>query len=168
MSETWGEMRAEISAQFAGHVPYDEASERLCMEAWQRNPARVASEVQRLAGAQASGQVRFPWSVLAKMAPSIGAEVDRGAVADPTAARSKAVRCFDSWLRNAGIHYDRWVEVADEIFGERGMLRHWRDDDALIGYVKHSWEEHKHIGAEVEREALERAASYRKAKEAVK
>jgi hypothetical protein len=164
---TWGEMREKIVDAFAGQAPYDENDEHKIVEAWQRNPRRIEVEVERLAQRQTVGQVTFPWRVLAKIAPTIIGPVDATATANVDAEKARAQRRFLSWIRNAGLHCDRWEDVYDEAFGERGRLQLWKDEGDVIDEVRACWEEHRPRGVEVERRAEERMLRYRKQGEPV-
>lgn len=169
MSEAliWGDARESIEHSFAGQVPYDEHDEQLVMNAWQRNPHRVMAEVERLAAKQQRGEITFPWRVLSKIAPSIISRVDQNARADVDAEKARAQRRSLSWVRNAGLHFDRWQDVFDEVFGERGNLRLWREDEAVVQAVRDCWEEVRPEGVRLQEEVELRAHRHRQAHEPV-
>lgn len=148
-SYDWLEERSKAIALF-GDQPHAE-TEQDVLEHFQRSPALVIEEIASVGQSVQSGSVRSGWAVLRKR---LGA-VDRANVivsAEPS--REKRISQAEQWMRVAGLHFDRWDEVEDELFGDRGKLRSWPE---LKERMQSLWSEQRVIGELVEREEIERA-----------
>jgi hypothetical protein len=75
--------------------------------------------------------------------------------------RDKAEAIGRAWIRNAGLHYDRWGEVEDDLFDEHfGRLYLFRHDDELRDTMRRVWGELVTIGVAIEREFESRAGRW--------
>lgn len=159
---TWDNALSEITAMLQGRAPFSVEEESAVMQAWARNPAAVMTLARKAAAAYANGTIARPWAWLAKAASAeADKRVNRSVTADPTGEIDTAERKAVVWMRNIGVHYDRWSEVEDDLFGERGLLRHWRDDPLLLEGWRDRWVSLRPEGAAAEVEALMRADLWR-------
>lgn len=74
----------------------------------------------------------------------------------------------ERWIENVGLLYDHEEPVIEELFGERGMLRHQAGDAQLQERLLALWRRHRPRGEQVEQEFLARAARNRKTLEAMR
>lgn len=63
-------------------------------------------------------------------------------------------------MRAAGKHYDRWPEVEEELFGERGLLSAY-DSPKLREKMRALWDEARPEGELIEKQAEERAEKWK-------
>lgn len=167
----WRQLRAKAVRGFNNETPF-EATEREIVEAFKANPQAVTNEVDRLVADIARGSdIRSAWAVLRRNV-SATASAGPSVIVNDDSEREKWVGLAQRWMRNVGLLFDRWSEVDDELFGDRGCLRHWKDDPALRTHMRSLWDELRPLGEEVEADELERAkrwlASQTKVKEARK
>jgi hypothetical protein len=153
----WTDIRDEAIA-LCNETPYADTEERI-LAIFQRTPALVVAEMEAVGGAYRRGGLRSFWAVLASRVEERAA---RGAGVEVNGAneRDVTVRRAHQWLRNVGMHFDCWPEVEDELFGERGMLRHWADESDLRDEIKAGWTRLGPAGEKVEAEAEERARAW--------
>src|SRR5262245_24261920 len=117
MSEHWADLYAYAVQAFAGDRP-GRMLEQRCAAAFQRAPAAVRLEVDRVAADLRAGRLRSPWPVLARRlewAPVFDV------VADGTDELERLERLALAWVRNAG-RLAPWSECELELFGRRGRL----------------------------------------------
>lgn len=148
-----------------GQTPRPEDEEAI-RAVFARNPLLVISEVDRIAEALGSGRVKWAWSAFAK-------RLDQAPVTEvvvsPADERAKAVATAERWLRSAGMHFDRWSEVEDELYSQTGFvsgmhrrvtLGPWHADDGLRDRMRLLWEQARPDGVQLEDEADERARAF--------
>jgi hypothetical protein len=87
-------------------------------------------------------------------------EIPEAHVEDHTEREQKIAEA-EKWVRIAGVHFNRWDEVHDELFGERGKLRSWRSDEQLVTRMHELWLRVRPGGEKVEREEIERAEGWK-------
>jgi hypothetical protein len=165
MEYSWNQMRDNFS-NAVDDSPSAEMEERVLI-VFRSSPALVEASMNKVIAAQQAGRVRSPWPFLAtaveQRATGAGADV----IVSDADERQKALRQAKMWLRNAGVHYDRWAEVDEELF-ERGMMRPWADDETLRANIQLRWQELRPLGERVEREELERAEHFKQVREQTK
>lgn len=121
------------------------AVESEILKRFAERPALVVREIDRVSQAVAAGQVRSGWAVLRSRLSGAfdGPEL---VVIDPS-ERERRIEAAERWLRNAGRHFDRAVEVVDELFDGPGgdrrtpLLSPWAQDEALRTRMLGNWEE---------------------------
>ena len=153
----WSDIRERALHLFGGDSPHGQLEQEI-LDVFERQPALVADQVERIGLRFQQGQVRSPWAVLRKavVEAAIGPDVS----ATDTTSRERAVAQAEQWLRAAGVMFDRWSEVEDELFGDRGRLRQWADDTGLHERMKRLWQSERPRGEQCEQEELERAAKF--------
>lgn len=111
-----------------GSAPGEDLRTRFLTEA-ARHPETLRATVNRIADKHAAGAIASPWGV-------IRAEIDKLANVQPLVKRSndreRALQRAEQWMRAAGAHFDRYDEIHDELFGERGQLRAWPELEPRI------------------------------------
>src|SRR5262249_4182453 len=124
---SWATVRDRLTRSFrAGPTAVQEEA---IIEAFQQRPGQIVAIGDRLAERFAQGKLNYPWGALVAEAKRLTSA--SSIVAEDVNERQAKVDSAEAWLRNAGSSFDREDEVEDELFGERGMLRQWRDDDEL-------------------------------------
>ena len=161
-SYDWPTIR-ETAVQRLGDTPPAEVEQRI-LDVFKHSPQLVAAAIDRTAKQAAGGNVRYPWSLVARMSEQATSPVAQLRVVDGT-DRERAVAVAVRWLTNAGCHFDSWAEVEDALFvagfGDKGLsLRPWAHDDGLRAEMRTAWERVRPAGERVEAEALERARTY--------
>jgi hypothetical protein len=158
----WAEVRAQAVRLFRGDHPHPE-TEQDVLDVFKRDPRRVVEAIEHVGRQVGRGGVNSGWAVLR-------AHLQRGeacvadVVVSDDAERGKRVAQAESWLRHAGMHFASEAEVVDELFGDRGRLRAWAGDELLRERLLDLWRELRPLGEQVEREALERAEQYNRAR----
>lgn len=71
--------------------------------------------------------------------------------------RGRLIHLAERWIENVGLLYDREDDVVDELFGDRGLLRHYAGDAQLQTRLTALWRQHRPRGEQTEREQVERA-----------
>jgi hypothetical protein len=155
----WTTTRAETIELFAGQTPRAQDETRI-IPLWQHSPAAYTAAAQDVAHALHAGIVTWGWSTLASRLERAHTPA-RQASAATGPDRDRAISRAEQWVRAAGIHYDRWPEVEDDLFGDTGLLRTWHSDDRLRQRIRSLWETERPRGEHVEHEAEESAARYR-------
>jgi len=126
-------------------------------QAFQTHPQAVTNAIRKIGKAYANGKIHSPWGALkAEIPKQIARDIQVG---DGT-ERNRATTAAEAWIRNAGLHYDRWTEVHDELY-ERGPLQPWHRDKQLAARIEALWNEHRPAGQAVEAAELDRAAAWK-------
>jgi hypothetical protein len=147
----WEDLVPQIAETFGGQMPYPETSEDIAA-AYQRAPQTVLRMADQVAALYMDGTAQNPWGMLryrAKTIPATEGQASRGT------NREKAIARAEQRMRNELLHYDRWPEVEDELFGDRGTLRQ-HDNPTLRQRMEALWTELRPAGELVEAEAIER------------
>ena len=148
----WPTVRTEAIRAFGGDLPHPE-TEDFVVEVFRAQPVTVLRGIRDVAGDVAAGKVRSGWAVLRKrLEAATQARSDVRVSANELQAE---VAAAEGWIRNAGLHFDRERELLDELFGERGRLRDWKDDEALRERLLTLWRDLRPSGEWVEREEEE-------------
>jgi hypothetical protein len=150
----WSVLRDDLVARWADspHAPL----EQRILDVWERHPQLVLDAAEHVAERYERGAIRSPWAVLAKHVEDAAANADR---ADrPAMRRDKAKQRAraEQWLRATGVHFDLEREVEDELFGDRGMLRAYADDDGLREAMLALWQHERPRALRSELEAAGR------------
>jgi hypothetical protein len=158
----WAEVRAQAVHLFRGDQPLTE-TEDYVLDVFQREPRRVVEAVEHIGRQVERGGVNSGWAVLRAHLRRGEACVADVVVSDD-AEREQRVALAESWLRHAGMHFVSEAEVTNELFGDRGRLRPWADDELLRERLLDLWRELRPLGEQLEREELERAEQYNRAR----
>jgi hypothetical protein len=137
MEYSWNQLRDNFIN--ATHDNPSAPVEERVLIVFRESPALVEASMGKVIAAQAAGRVRSPWPFLATVVEQHASGAGDVIVRDED-EKANAVRLAERWLRNAGVHFDRWSEVQEELF-ERGMLRPWADDEQLRANILLSWQE---------------------------
>jgi hypothetical protein len=155
--EDWPDVRAHIVSEFAGEQPGNELEQTL-IDLYATNPSAVLNAVPSIAQSLAAGKINSGWAVLRTAAAKKAVEPQ-----GTTIGRAKLIRNADQWLKTAGLMYDRWSEVEDELFGDRGRLRTIANDKLKDRYQA-AWNEVRPQGETTETDELERAQAWKEAR----
>jgi hypothetical protein len=129
------------------------------------HPRAVANAITKIVAAYEGGGIYSPWGALkSEITQQIEREARVSGVREATGSTARA----EQWIRNAGVHFDRWEEVEDELFGERGILRDHKGDIVLRTRLLNFWQQHRPIGEQVEREQIERAEAWKVSSEVLR
>lgn len=136
----WPELRDELASSYGGQLPAP-ALERDLAELFADRPGLFRAEAERLASLFAAGRVHSPWPLLSR---NVRERLDRqdelaGVVGSDSEERERACRRAERWIRNAGGYMPSELELVDELFGEHGPLRVWRDDAILERRMLEVW-----------------------------
>jgi hypothetical protein len=151
----WSEVREMAVKAFGGEAPLAQ-TEQDVFEEFEQNPSRVIGAIPHIGRQVSAGTIRSGWAVLRARMVEPEHEPLEAEVSD-TVARQRRISHAEQWLRAAGLHFDRWEEVQDDLFGERGQLRPWAGDPILIDRFLTLWLEQRKVGERVEQAAQQRA-----------
>ena len=138
-----------------GDPPGAELEQRI-LKVYQHHPAAFSPRSNR--SVTATNRERCAHSGLSS--PSTSNAKQAAANTNPVLAgsdREKKIARAEQWMRAAGIHFDQPAEVLDELFGDRGQLRAWKDDTFLQQRMHTLWMELRPTGEQIEADMLERA-----------
>lgn len=157
MTFDWHTEYARALTNFGGDTPSATLEQDL-LDAFQQHPQAVTNAITKISKAYANGKIHSPWGALkAEIPKQVAADTRVGDGAE----RSRAIANAEQWIRTAGLMYDRWTEIHDELFGDRGTLHPWREDHQLVGRIETLWTEHRPLGIETEHAELERAEHWK-------
>lgn len=156
MTHDWQTTYAEAIEAFGGDTP-GAALEQTIIDQFKEHPQAVTNAIRKIADAYTAGRIRSPWGALkTEIAKQIDADIHV-----PTGTnRKQAILRADQWMRNAGMHFDVWAEAEDELFGDRGPLREWRNDQRIQTRMLQAWNTVRPVGEAIELEAETRAAKW--------
>lgn len=155
MTYDWQTTYAQAITTFGGDTP-GAALEQHVLNQFRQHPQAVTNAIRKIGEAYEAGRIRSPWGALKA---EIAKQVDADIVVPSGNDRKQAVLRADQWMRNAGMHLDRWDECEDELFGDRGILKP-HDSPQLRDRMRNAWNTVRPIGEQVELEAEERAAKW--------
>jgi hypothetical protein len=151
----WAHLRAALIEAY-GEPPHP-ITEQEIIAAYQQHPAALEKAAHQIAADHANGTIRSGWAVLRSRTYQLTTPQ-----ANPTRStsieREKALARAQQWTRNAGLHYDRWPEIEDELYNERGLLHHYPE---TIAAIHDFWDKIRPQGEAIEADALERAAAWK-------
>lgn len=127
---SWSDLRAEVSERF-GSFP-TAADEHDILEAFRLSPTATRGALARVAARYADGKIFRPWTIWAREVQPRG-----DVVVDTTPDRDRQAARAEAFIRRVGHEFPNWRELDDELFGDRGMLRHWPD---LRERMRSEWE----------------------------
>ena len=146
----WQTIRNQFMRQIGGELPGSQLEDEL-IQAYTQNPDVVERSFEKIALAHAAGKIRSPWGAL-KTEVAKALDAARNPSHDKGSSRTKAIQRAEQRMRNELLHYDRWDEAEDELFGERGTLRE-HDNPALRERMANHWESLRPLGIATELEA---------------
>jgi len=156
MTFDWHTEYARALAAFGGDTPSATLEQDL-LEAFQQHPQAVTNAITKIGKAYEAGKIHSPWGALKTEIPK---QIQRDTRVGDGRERQAAIANAEQWLRNAGLMYDRWTEVHDELF-DRGALAPWKRDRQLNDRLEALWLELRPIGEQTEAAELERADAWK-------
>jgi hypothetical protein len=149
----WDETLEHAVTAF-GETPRDHLADQVAAHHAQ-HPETVNRLIDEIAAMRDAGTCHSPWGMLKSRLGNLATSQPK---ATKATSQAKALERASQWMHAAGIHYDRWPEVHDELFGDRGTLK---DHPALEQQLHDLWQELRPIGEQLEQELEERSAKYR-------
>jgi len=156
MTFDWHTEYARALNAFGGDTPSATLEQDL-LDAFSEHPQAVTNAITKIAKAYEAGKIHSPWGALKTEIPK---QIQRDTRVGDGAERNRAITNAEQWIRNAGLHYDRYTEVHDELF-DRGPLAPWARDKQLASRMEALWNEHRPRGEQTEAEELERAERWK-------
>lgn len=151
----WQTLRNQFMRTIGGDPPGAQLEDGL-IQAYATHPEAVERSFEKIALAFKAGKIRSPWGAL-KTEVAKAVDAARNPTHDKGASRTRAVERAEQRIRNELLHYDRWPEVEDELFGDRGTLRD-HTTPALRQRMEDLWHELRPLGELTEHQAEQRAA----------
>ena len=156
MTFDWHTEYARALQLFGGDTPSATLEQDL-LNAFSDHPQAVTNAITKIGKAYAAGKIHSPWGALkAEIPKQVSSETRVGDGAE----RQRAIANSEQWLRNTGIHFDRWTEVQDELY-ERGPLAPWKRDAKLAERMEALWTELRPIGLQLDQDELDRAHKWK-------
>lgn len=149
----WQTIRNNFMRQIGGDPPGSALEDEL-IQAYAANPDVVERSFEKIALAHQAGKIRSPWGAL-KTEVAKALDAARNPSHDKGSSRTKAIQRAEQRIRNELLHYDRWEEAEDELFGDRGTLRQ-HDNPTLRQRMETLWTELRPAGELIEHEAIQR------------
>jgi hypothetical protein len=161
---TWAQVRNHAIELF-GETPGTELEADL-LKHFGDQPAHFANLVDTIGKQVSAGKVRSGFAVLRtqldKPPPNVRATDDQ--------ERIRQIRLVETWLNHTGGYIDHQDELIDEVFGPRGRLYLWDDDQTLRDRIIAHWLEQRPRFVQTEQDAEERmavnAATYQRLRKA--
>ncbi len=150
----WQTLRNQFMRQIGGDPPGANLEDEL-IQAYTNHPDVVERSIEKIALAHQAGKIRSPWGAL-KHEVAKAVDGARNPTHERGSTRERAIQRAEQRVRNEFVHYDRWSEVEDELFGERGTLREHRTPE-LYERMETLWTQLRPLGELVEHEAEERS-----------
>ena len=151
----WQTLRNKFMRDTGGDLPGGRLEQQL-IDAYAEHPTAVEKAIEKITLGHAAGKVRSPWGALKT-------EIERHAN-NPTHetghGREKAIQRAEQRIRNELLHYERWDEVEDELFGPRGTVKD-HDTPTLRERLEALWNDLRPLGELTEHEQIERLARWR-------
>lgn len=161
----WQTLRNQFMRNIGGDPPGAHLEDEL-IQAYTDHPDAVEKSFEKIALAFKAGKIRSPWGALkAEVAKAVDAA--RNPTHSSAAKTSTAIQRAEQWIRNAGLMFDRWDEIHDELFGDRGMLHPQRHDQRTTDRIHTLWNELRPLGITTETAELERADHWKAHREAI-
>lgn len=153
--KTWPAFLDHTIDRFGGQTP-GPTLQATVERAYAEHPNLVQATVERIAIRHANGTAASPWGILK-------ADLERRTQATPAASaqadQAKALTRAEQRMRAEFLHYDRWSEIADELFREGASLHPWPHFEQQLHEL---WDELRPAGELIEQQAIERQAAYAK------
>lgn len=146
----WTALRDEVIAA-CGDAPSAELEQRLLI-VFRESPALVAAGIQHVLNGYRAGRVRSVWPLLVRHVEESAAR-GREVVVSDTRERERELARASAWMRAVGLYFDRWAEVYDELFGERGRVHEWAGDPEFVRELEELYGELRPLGLQTELEA---------------
>ena len=160
MTFDWHTEYARALEAFGGDTPSATLEQDL-LEAFTQHPQAVTNAITKIGKAYAAGKIHSPWGALKTEIPK---QIQRDIKVGDGNERNNAIACAEQWIRNAGLMYDRWTEIEDELYDDsRGTLRHWHKDHTLRTRIETLWHELRPLGQATEQAELQRAHTWKTA-----
>lgn len=134
--------------------------EQRVLDVFRDHPSLVAEGIEHIGRRFEAGKIRNPWVILAKHVEEAVRPLEDVHATDER-DRVKAVARAEQWIRATGQHFDREEEVLEELFGEFGRLKTWREDEPLKVRMLALWGEVRPKGELIAKQELERAVQWR-------
>ena len=153
----WQTLRNQFMRTIGGDPPGAKLEDQL-IQAYTEHPDVVERSLEKIALGHKAGKIRSPWGAL-KAEVAKATDAARNPHHDKGSSRTKTVARAEQRIRNELLHYDRWAEVADELFGARGTVRE-HDTPTLRERLETLWNDLRPAGELVEAEAIARGIRY--------
>lgn len=109
----WASLRGHAIHAFNGETPHP-MTEQVIIDAYELHPDAVHKAIDQVAADHANGAIRSGWGILKHRAEAILHPPSNPTAKTGRHAEKQAARA-EQWIRNAGKHYDRWDEAADDL-----------------------------------------------------
>src|SRR6266542_1089590 len=126
----WVAMRADAIERF-GEVP-SIALEKVVLAVFEQYPVVVIRAIDQIADKLERGEIHSGWAVLRRQVEGAGNAV-REATVELKDERDRFVQLAENRLRNVGHMLESKAEVEVELYGSRGLLKPWAEDEELRG-----------------------------------
>lgn len=147
----WEDLVLDTAERFGGTFPQPTTADTIAA-VYAKAPTAVTRQIDQVAESYAAGTINSPWGILKSRVQRIQTDQPKHQAAND---QTKAIERAEQWLRNAGLMYDRESEILDELFGDRGSLRH-HDTPTVRQRILELWRELAPVGAQLEQDATDR------------
>lgn len=153
----WQTLRNQFMRDIGGDPPGAQLEDEL-IQAYATHPDAIERSVEKITLAFKAGKIRSPWGAL-KTEAAKAVDAARNPTHDKGSSRTKAIARAEQRIRNELLHYDRWDEAEDELFGERGTLREHKSPQ-LRERMEALWNDLRPLGVQTQLEHEQRMTRY--------
>ncbi len=150
----WPDLRLQAINAFGGEVPQSALEDEILVT-FERQPQLVAKAIDQVAAQFAKGDVQSGWAVLRHRVVALSRPRATTTASD-TSDRERKTAQAEQWMRAAGLHVPTEDDTLDEIFGDRGLLNAWHNDETLRQRMLRLWREQRPIGEQLDAELEQR------------
>jgi hypothetical protein len=154
----WPHQRQRATQLFAGETPRPQLEQDI-LDVFAEQPELVAAAIDQIGHQFATGKIRSGWAVLRTHVLNAATPQADLTVTDTT-TREKRIQQAQQLLRTCGPHFDRHTEILDELFGDRGLLKPWHNDQPLRQRMLDQWAEQRQRGEQHEADEHERSQRF--------
>lgn len=126
-------------------------------EQFKLHPQAVTNAITKIIDAYKAGRIRSPWGALKS---EVAKQIDREAIVDSKLEDRSTVQRAEQWIRNTGLHYDRFSEVEDELMRREKFAPIATPE--VMERMLAIWVEVRPAGVQVELEHEERLANWKR------
>lgn len=158
----WDDAVAKATRLFNEAPPSGSELERNLILEWQRDPAEFEVIVVDVCDDWKAGKINRPWPIVLWRLRQVNKEnAIRSREVNTAVPRERLVHLAENYIRNAGLYEPDEASITDALFGPRGSLRAWADDEELVQRMIDLWKREHPRGVRADKESDERAAKHR-------
>ena len=150
MTFDWHTEYARALETFGGDTPSATLEQDL-LDAYTTHPQAVHNAITKIGKAYAAGRIHSPWGALKAEIPK---QIKRDITVGEGTEQTRALANAEQWMRNAGLHYDRWSEVQEALAAYPALT------PASTNRLHDLWEQTRPTGERLDQDEHDRAKAW--------